>query len=132
MVVPLPFIMKLYHDGAFQVNPLEYVNFDSKVIDDVSFDACYENNLKIDLFTNHNDYDIMEMIYKELHPKKPVSHVDSNSDVETNHPLDDIAHVAEKIEHEDECNVNIPIMTTDDPWLNKIGREWNFYWRLRI
>ncbi|GKC92767.1 hypothetical protein Tco_1158209 [Tanacetum coccineum] len=101
-------------------NPLEYVNFDSKVIDDVSFDGmsfvdffatirrlvlvsptsmyykipsdslialkllktdedlcsfenpCYENNLKIDLFREHNGYDIMEMIYKELHPKKHV------------------------------------------------------------
>nr|GEY14147.1 hypothetical protein [Tanacetum cinerariifolium] len=36
MVVPLSFTVNLYHDGVFQVNPLEYVNFDSKVID-VSF-----------------------------------------------------------------------------------------------
>ncbi|GJT25088.1 ALP1-like protein [Tanacetum coccineum] len=53
--------------------------------------ACYDNNLKIDLFTEHNSYDIMEKIYEELHLKKPVSHVDSDSDVETNHPLDDVA-----------------------------------------
>ncbi|GJX37622.1 hypothetical protein Tco_0250925 [Tanacetum coccineum] len=49
---------------------------------------CYENSFKIDLFTDHSGYDIIEMIAEELHPKKPVSHVDSDSDVETNHPLD--------------------------------------------
>ncbi|GJU08132.1 zinc finger, PMZ-type containing protein [Tanacetum coccineum] len=80
--------------------------------------ACDENNLKIDLFTERNDYDIMEMIAEEFHPKKPVSHVDS--DVETNHPLDDVAYAVEQFEHEDEGNVNIHRMTTDDPWLNKL------------
>ncbi|GJW52363.1 hypothetical protein Tco_0093714 [Tanacetum coccineum] len=44
--------------------------------------TSYENKLKIDLLTKHNVYDIMEMIDEELHPKKPVSHVDSDSDVE--------------------------------------------------
>ncbi|GJX48444.1 hypothetical protein Tco_0273634, partial [Tanacetum coccineum] len=34
MVVPLPFTVNLYHAGLFQINPLEYVNFDSRVIDD--------------------------------------------------------------------------------------------------
>ncbi|GKA38592.1 hypothetical protein Tco_0731143 [Tanacetum coccineum] len=107
MVVTLPFLVNLYHDGVFQVNPLQYVNFDSKVIDDVSFDE-------------YNGYDIMEMIDEELHPKKLVSHVDSDSDVEINHPLNDVAHVIEQFEHEDEGNVNIPRMTTYDPWLNKL------------
>ncbi|GKA49498.1 hypothetical protein Tco_0742571 [Tanacetum coccineum] len=164
----VPFTMNLYHDGVFHINPFQYVNFDSKVIDDVSFDgmsfkdsfgtirrlvlnnptsmyykissdpltalklikayedlcsfvkACYENNLKTDLFTKHNGYDIMEVIAEEFHPKKPVSHVDSDSDIETNHPLDDVGHVIEQFEHENEGNVNIPRMTTDDPWLNKL------------
>ncbi|GKD69190.1 hypothetical protein Tco_1323280 [Tanacetum coccineum] len=121
------------------VNPLEYVHFDSRVIDDVSFDdmsfkdflatirrlvlfvkAYYENNLKIDLFIEHNGYDIMEMIHEDLHPKKPVSHVDSDSNGETNVPLDDVAHVVEQFKHENEGNVNIPRMTTYDPWLNKL------------
>nr|GFA48320.1 hypothetical protein [Tanacetum cinerariifolium] len=114
MVVSFPFTMKLYHDRVFQVNPLEYANYDSKVINDFSFDglsfkdffatirrlflvslttmyykipsdpltalnllktnedlcefvnACYENSLKINLFTKHNGYDIMEMIDEEL------------------------------------------------------------------
>ncbi|GKG17489.1 hypothetical protein Tco_0362446, partial [Tanacetum coccineum] len=88
--------------------------------------ACYENNLKIDLFTKHNGYDIIEMIDEELHPKKPVSHVDSNSDVETNQPLDDVAHVVEQFEHENEGNVNIPRMTTDDPWPNKMVENGTF------
>ncbi|GJZ29289.1 multidrug resistance-associated protein 5 [Tanacetum coccineum] len=125
------------------VNPLEYVHFDSRVIDDFSFDvtalkllknnedlgqfvkACYENNLKIDLFTKHNGYDIMEMIHEDLHPRKPVGHVDSNSDSdgETNVPLDDVAHVVKQFEHENKGNVNIPRMTTDDPWLNKLVED---------
>ncbi|GJU34607.1 60S ribosomal protein L34 [Tanacetum coccineum] len=65
----------------------------------------------------------MEMIDEELHPKKPVRHVDLDSDVETNHPLDDAAHVVEQFEHEDEGNVNIPKMTTYDPWLNKLVED---------
>ncbi|GJX41269.1 hypothetical protein Tco_0256259 [Tanacetum coccineum] len=142
MVVLLPFTVNLYHDVLFTVNPLEYVHFESRVIDDVSFDgisfkgfffatikrlvlvsptnmyykilsdpvtalkflkidddyglfvkACYENNLKIDLFTLHNGYDIMKMIHEDLHPKKLVGHVDSDSDGETNVSLDDVAHV---------------------------------------
>ncbi|GKD18603.1 hypothetical protein Tco_1207761, partial [Tanacetum coccineum] len=39
MVLSLPFTVNLYHDGLFHVNPFQYVNFDSKVIDDVSFDG---------------------------------------------------------------------------------------------
>ncbi|GKB93410.1 hypothetical protein Tco_0979547 [Tanacetum coccineum] len=81
MVVLLPFTVNLYHDGLFQVNPLEYVHFNRRVIDDVSFD-------------------------------------NSDSDGETNVPLDDVAHVVEQFEHENEGNVNIPRITTDHPWLN--------------
>nr|GEX81264.1 hypothetical protein [Tanacetum cinerariifolium] len=174
MVESLPFTVNLYHDGLFQVNPLEYVNFNSRVIDDVSFDgmsfkdffatikrlvlvspthmyykipsdpvtalkllkndedlgqfvkACYKNNLKIDLFTEHNGYDIIEMIHKDLHPKKPIGNVYSDSDGETNVPLDDVDHVVEQFEHENNGNVNIPRMTTDDPWLNKLVNNGTF------
>ncbi|GKB19187.1 hypothetical protein Tco_0853110 [Tanacetum coccineum] len=82
--------------------------------------------LKIDDVTTfcddvkNNGNNIMEMIDEELHLKKPNSHVDPVSDVETNHPLDDVAHVIEQFEHENKGNVNIPSMTTDDPWLNKL------------
>nr|GEY37309.1 hypothetical protein CTI12_AA091940 [Tanacetum cinerariifolium] len=51
-----------------------------------------ENNLKLDLFKEHNGYDIIEMIHDDLHPRKPVGHVDSDSDSETNVPLDDVSH----------------------------------------
>nr|GEY84229.1 hypothetical protein [Tanacetum cinerariifolium] len=119
MVVLLSFTVNLYHDGLFQVTLLEYANFDSKVINDVSFDASYKNNLKIDLFTKHSGYEIIKMIDEELHLKKPVGHVDSDSDVETKQPLDDVAHVVEQFEHENEGNVNIR-MTIDDPWLNRL------------
>ncbi|GKF72502.1 hypothetical protein Tco_0208616, partial [Tanacetum coccineum] len=68
----------------------------------------------------------MEMIAEELHPKKHVSHVDSDSYVETNHPLDDVAHVVEQFKHEDEGNVIIPKMTIYDPWLKKLVRNDTF------
>ncbi|GJY45079.1 hypothetical protein Tco_0433292 [Tanacetum coccineum] len=77
-------------------------------------------NIYHDGVFQHNGYDTMEMIAEELHPKKHVSHVDSDSDVETNHPLDDVAHVVEQFKHEDEGNVIIPRMTIDDPWLKKL------------
>ncbi|GJX57668.1 hypothetical protein Tco_0287565 [Tanacetum coccineum] len=123
MVVSLPFTVKLYHDEVFQVNPLEYVHFESRVINDVSFDGMSFKDFfaTIRRLVIHNGYDIMGMIDEELHPKKPVSYVDSDSDVETNHPLDDVAHVVEQFEHEIEGSVNIPRMTTDDPWLNKLN-----------
>nr|GEW16020.1 putative ribonuclease H-like domain-containing protein [Tanacetum cinerariifolium] len=128
-----------YHDGLFQDNLLEYVHFNSRVIDDVSFDvtafkllkndedlgqfvkACYENNFKIDLFTKHNGYDIIKMINEDLHPKKHVGHVDSDTYGETNVPFDDVANVVEHFKHKNKGNVNIPRMTTDDPWLNKLN-----------
>ncbi|GKC50469.1 hypothetical protein Tco_1073214, partial [Tanacetum coccineum] len=48
--------------------------------------ASYENNLKIDLFTKHNGYDIMKMINEVLHPKKPVGHIDSDLDTDNPNP----------------------------------------------
>nr|GEU42094.1 hypothetical protein CTI12_AA159120 [Tanacetum cinerariifolium] len=57
----------------------------------------------------------MKMIHEDLHPKKPVSHVDLDSDGETNVLLDDVAHVVEQFKHKNKGNVNIPRMTTDDP-----------------
>ncbi|GJT78347.1 hypothetical protein Tco_1045072 [Tanacetum coccineum] len=36
MMVSLPFTVNIYHDGVLQVNPLEFVNFDSKVIDELA------------------------------------------------------------------------------------------------
>ncbi|GJZ00907.1 hypothetical protein Tco_0518336 [Tanacetum coccineum] len=113
MVVSLPFIMNLYSDGVFKENPLGYVNFACKVIDDVTFDE-------------HNGYDIMKMIHDDLHPKKHVSHVDSDSDADKNHTLDDVAHIVEDFEHEDDGNVNIPRITTDDPRLNKLVGNGNY------
>nr|GEW05326.1 hypothetical protein [Tanacetum cinerariifolium] len=80
----------------------------------------------IDLFTKHNGYDIMKMIHEDLHPKKHVSYVHSNSDGETSVQLDDVAHVVEQFEHENESNINIHRMITNDPWLNKLVRNGSF------
>ncbi|GKC16164.1 hypothetical protein Tco_1012946, partial [Tanacetum coccineum] len=92
------------------------------VINDVSFDGLSFKDFfaTIRRLVLNNGNNIMEMIDEELHLKKPNSHVDPVSDVETNHPLDDVAHVIEQFEHENKGNVNIPSMTTDDPWLNKL------------
>nr|GEU96719.1 hypothetical protein [Tanacetum cinerariifolium] len=90
MVVLLSCTVNLYHDGLFQVNPLElvlvsptsmYYKIPSDPLTALKLlkndeglcefaKASYENNLKIDLFTKHNGYDIMEMIDEELHLKK--------------------------------------------------------------
>ncbi|GJT08851.1 hypothetical protein Tco_0843313 [Tanacetum coccineum] len=128
MVVPLPFTVNLYHDGLFQVNPLEYVHFDSRVIDDVSFDdmsfkdflATIRRLVLVSPISMHykipNDPTMLgNCPLEDLHPKKPISHVDSDSDGETNVPLDDVANVVEKIEHENEGN-------TDNPNPNLQGR----------
>nr|GEY85599.1 hypothetical protein [Tanacetum cinerariifolium] len=109
MVMTLPFTVNFYHDGVFQINPFEYVNFDSRVIDDASFNGMAFK----DFFAT-----IRRLVL--LHPKKPISHVDSDSDVKTNQPLDDVAHVIEQFEHENKGNVNIHKMTTDDQWLSKL------------
>nr|GEX73415.1 ribonuclease H-like domain-containing protein [Tanacetum cinerariifolium] len=112
MVVPLPFTVNLYHDGLFRVNPLEYVHFDSRFIGDVSFDDMSFKDFvatirKLVLVSptsmyykipKHNGYDIMEMIHEDLHPKKPISHVDLDSDGEIDVPLDDVAHVIKQFE----------------------------------
>nr|GEU40707.1 hypothetical protein CTI12_AA105810 [Tanacetum cinerariifolium] len=76
--------------------------------------AFYKNNLKIDLFIEHNGYDIMEMIDEELHPKKLVGHVDSDSNVKTNQPLDDEAHVVEQFEHENKGRFLLEVEDPDD------------------
>ncbi|GJZ09902.1 multidrug resistance-associated protein 5 [Tanacetum coccineum] len=129
MVAPLPFTVNLYHDGLFQVNPLDYVHFDNRVIDNVSFDGM---SFKDFLATIRRLVLVSptSMYYKI--PSDPVTtlkllkndedlETDSDSDGETNVPLDDVAHVVEQFEHENEGNVNIPRMTTNDPWLNKLN-----------
>nr|GEX17210.1 hypothetical protein [Tanacetum cinerariifolium] len=68
MVVVLPFTVNLYHDGIYVVNPLEYVHFDSRVIDDVSFVGFSFKDFLL-LLEEHNGYDIMEMIHEDLHSK---------------------------------------------------------------
>ncbi|GKC99437.1 hypothetical protein Tco_1169712 [Tanacetum coccineum] len=140
MMVPLLFTVNIYHDGLLHVNLLElvlvsptsmYYKIPSDSLAALKLlknnkglcefvKASYENNLNIDLFTEQNGYDIMKMIDEELHFKKHVRHVGSNSDVKTNQPLDDVAYVVEQFEHENEGNVNIHRMTTDDLWLNKL------------
>nr|GEU48697.1 hypothetical protein [Tanacetum cinerariifolium] len=79
--------------------------------------GCSGNGLRL---CAHVEYFEKHSCIRELHPKKPVSHVDSDSNIKTNHLLDDVAHVVEKFKHEDEVNVIIPRMTTNDPWLNKL------------
>ncbi|GKC93437.1 hypothetical protein Tco_1158879 [Tanacetum coccineum] len=118
------------------------VRFDSRVIDDVSFDGMSFKDffaiirrlvlvsptsmyykipsdpftalklLKTDEDLEQNGYDIMDMSYEELHLKKPVSYVDSDSDGDINVPLDDVAHVVVKFEHE---NMGRFLLEVEDP-----------------
>ncbi|GKE10148.1 hypothetical protein Tco_1413699, partial [Tanacetum coccineum] len=134
MVVTLPFLVNLYHDGVFQVNPLQYVNFDSKVIDDVSFDGMSFNDFfatirRLVLVSPTSMHYKIPIALKLLKTDEDLCSFGIDSDLEysqTNHTLDDVAHVFEQFEHEDDGNVNIPRMTTDEPWLNKLVRNCTF------
>ncbi|GKA97316.1 hypothetical protein Tco_0825210 [Tanacetum coccineum] len=70
MVVPLPFTVNLYHDGVFQVNPLEYVNFDSKVIDGINFDGMSFKDFLVPLEGNSqvkdNKIDLLVQQYEQF------------------------------------------------------------------
>nr|GEU90892.1 hypothetical protein [Tanacetum cinerariifolium] len=85
----MPFTVNLYLDGVFVERPLQYTNGDFKVIDDVNFDGmvyvhmfviirrvalvsptCLYFNSIIDLYCEHNGYDVMEMIEDHITPKE--------------------------------------------------------------
>ncbi|GJW21548.1 hypothetical protein Tco_0032170 [Tanacetum coccineum] len=100
--------------GVFQVNPLECVNFDNKVIDDVSFDGM---SFKIFFATIRR---LVLVSPTSMYYKIPSALLIALKLLKSDEELYDVAHVVEQIEHEDESNVNIPRMTTDDPWLNKL------------
>ncbi|GJR01178.1 hypothetical protein Tco_0524162 [Tanacetum coccineum] len=141
----MPFTVYLYHDGVFVKRPLEYTNGDFKLVDeplaglkllktdeDTGFfvKALYENGSIIDLYCEHNGYDVMEMIQNEKTPKeqavKTPFKADANDDAPSTYEnLEDLKDIVD-FEVEGEENVVIPENTTDDPWHNKLVRKGNF------
>ncbi|GKC20832.1 hypothetical protein Tco_1022982 [Tanacetum coccineum] len=135
----MSFNFNLYHDGVFHIKQLEYVNFDCSVINDVDFDDM----IYMDFF--HTIRRLLLINPIRMHYKNPVTPLfalkllkieanevhsktclsDSDSDVDTNNPLDDVAHITD-FEHKNEGNVDISRMATHDPWLNKLVGTSNF------
>nr|GEW31315.1 hypothetical protein [Tanacetum cinerariifolium] len=70
--------INLHHDGCFMSNPLHYLAGDHRVVEDIDFEglkqlktdedlkefvkAGYENDFKVDIYTEHNGYNVMEML----------------------------------------------------------------------
>ncbi|GJR17926.1 hypothetical protein Tco_0966453 [Tanacetum coccineum] len=72
------FTVNLHHDGYFISNPLKYVYGSLKVIDDIQFEEMpvekdmedfmkvgYDNGFQVDLYTDINGYDVLEMISED-------------------------------------------------------------------
>ncbi|GJW54789.1 hypothetical protein Tco_0098874 [Tanacetum coccineum] len=88
------------------------------------FKALYENGSIIDLYCEHNEYDIMEIIQDQLAPK------DQLVKIAFKYNADDVAHTSYEnlddlkdivdFEVEGEENAVITRNITDDPWLNKL------------
>ncbi|GJX06457.1 flavonoid 3'-monooxygenase-like protein [Tanacetum coccineum] len=86
--------------------------------------ALYENGSIINLYCEHNGYDIMEMIQDQLAPKdqlvKTTFKCNADDVAHTSYEnLDDLKDIVD-FEVEGEENIVITRNTTDDPWLNKL------------
>nr|GFA13605.1 hypothetical protein [Tanacetum cinerariifolium] len=92
--------------------------------------AFYKNGPIIDLYCEHNGYDIMEIIQDQLAPKDQLVKIafKCNADDVTYtsyENLDDLKDIVDfKVEGEE--NVVITRNTTDDPWLNKLVGNGSF------
>ncbi|GJT48311.1 hypothetical protein Tco_0974468 [Tanacetum coccineum] len=86
--------------------------------------ALYENGSIIDLYCEHNGYDIIGMIHDQLAPKdqlvKTAFKCNADDVAHTSYEnLDDFKDIVD-FEVEGEENVVFTRNTTDDPWLNKL------------
>ncbi|PWA39335.1 hypothetical protein CTI12_AA572830 [Artemisia annua] len=166
------FTINLYHDGVFVSNPLQYLEGDHRIVEDIDFQglifseffplmrrlilvspqsfyyikpgvplniglkelkkdehlaefviAAIENDCKMDLYCEHNGYNVMEMV-KDGNLVSPDSDSDfSDSDKHEN--LDDVKDFVD-FQTEGEENVEIPRISNDDPWLNKLVGDGKF------
>nr|GEW80811.1 hypothetical protein [Tanacetum cinerariifolium] len=119
------FMVDLYHNGLFASNPLRYLAGEHRVIKDINFEALFENDCRLDMYTEHQGYDVLEMINDDRHCEDKS---DSDfEDVKKGDNLDDVKDIVD-FQTKGEENVNIPKLSIDDPWLNKLvgkGREVN-------
>ncbi|GJW40778.1 hypothetical protein Tco_0066623 [Tanacetum coccineum] len=79
--------------------------------------------LKVDIIAEHNGYNVMEMIRND----NLIDEVDDPpfSDTESQDSLGDVKEVAD-FQIEDDSNVEIPKISSDDPWLNKLVGKGKF------
>ncbi|GJY15311.1 calcium/proton exchanger [Tanacetum coccineum] len=90
----------------------------------------YDHGNEIELYTKHSGYDVLEMINDELNEDAKVhkSSFDSDSSDDDNEQadvLDDLTDLVDS-QTEGDDNLDIPKITTDDPWLNKLVGKGNF------
>ncbi|GJY80181.1 hypothetical protein Tco_0492932 [Tanacetum coccineum] len=166
------FTVYLYHDDVLVQNPLQYLQGEQRVINDINFEGmvfdelypiilrlvlvapvtmfykiwghpmnvglkplasdedviqfvttCFENKNEIDLYTEHNGYDVIDMIHNEVLLNDEVIECEHSDD-----EIDKLADVKDIMDFqtEGEEHVNIKKLTTDDPWLNKLVGLGNF------
>nr|GEY45523.1 uncharacterized protein [Tanacetum cinerariifolium] len=101
------FMVDLYHDGLFASNPLRYLSWKHRVIKDINFEglrpicndeqlndfvqALFENDCHLDMYTEHQGYDVLEMINDDRNCKDKS---DSDfEDVEKGDNLDDVKDI---------------------------------------
>ncbi|PWA58269.1 hypothetical protein CTI12_AA401760 [Artemisia annua] len=79
--------------------------------------AAQENNSKIDIYCEHSGYNVLEMLKND----NLVNEEDEQdfSDNENQDTLDDVKDLVD-FQTEDDSDVVIPKITTNDPWLNKL------------
>nr|GEV02810.1 ORFIII-like polyprotein [Tanacetum cinerariifolium] len=133
------FMVDLYHDGLFASNPLRYLAGEHRVIKDINFEglrpiyndellndfvqALFENDCRLDMYTEHQGYDVLEMINDDRHCEDKS---DSDfEDVKKGDNLDDVKDIVD-FQTEGEENVDIPKLSIDDPWLNKLVGKGRF------
>nr|GEW08821.1 retrovirus-related Pol polyprotein from transposon TNT 1-94 [Tanacetum cinerariifolium] len=87
----------------------------------------YDHGNKVELYTEHFGYNVLEMINNELNEDASVhkssSGLDSSDD--DYDPLDDLTDLVD-FQAEGDDNLDIPKITSDDPWLNKLVGKGNF------
>nr|GEU96676.1 hypothetical protein [Tanacetum cinerariifolium] len=85
--------------------------------------ALFENDCHLDMYTEHQGYDVLKMINDDRHCEDKS---DSDfEDVEKGDNLDDVKNIVDFQTKGDE-NVDIPKLSIDDPWLNKLVGKGRF------
>ncbi|GJW25672.1 splicing factor [Tanacetum coccineum] len=127
------FRVNLWHDGIFLVNPLIYSCGDFRVINDVDFEGMTYSDffaiiLRLVLVSPVKMfYKTPEMINNELNEDASVhkSSSDLDSFDDDYDPLDDLTDLVD-FQTEGNDNLDIPKITTNDSWLNKLVGKGNF------